>query len=107
MTTIARAIDGSNIQALRLSPTAGDHQTVAVGASSTALANAVADEKITVARVVSTTNCHVAVGTAPTATTSHAYLPAGVVEYFRVNVGDKLAFIQNSAAGTAFVTWMR
>jgi len=57
-------------------------------------------------RLVSTTNCHVEFGTNPTATTNSAYLPAGVVEYFKVNTGEKVAAIQNSSSGTLHIARM-
>lgn len=60
----------------------------------------------TVVRVVATTNCHIRFGANPTATTSNVYLPAGVVEYFRVTPGDKVAAIKNATAGSLYVTEM-
>lgn len=60
-------------------------------------------------RVVSTTNCHINIGANPTAAASDnngLYLPAGVVEYFHVTPGQRLAVIQDSAAGTLCVSEM-
>lgn len=53
-------------------------------------------------RVVCTTDCRIAIGSNPTATTSSTLLPAGVPEYFAVREGEKLAVIGTS--GTLNVT---
>lgn len=95
MATLPKDANSSSIPVLKLSTT----QTVAVGGSSVATATALASH---VVRVVADTDCHVVVGTG--ATTSDAYLPAGIVEYFSVGVGDVLSFIQSSSSGTAYVT---
>ena len=55
-------------------------------------------------RIVATTACHYILGAAPTATTSHTYLPADVVEYIDVSPGEKIAFIQHASGGNAYVT---
>lgn len=59
-----------------------------------------------VIRVVATTDCHIVIATNPTATTTSAFLPAGVVEYIGINGGDKIAAIKRSGgtAGQLFVT---
>ncbi len=59
-------------------------------------------------RVVATTNCHIRFGSNPTATTADVYLPAGVVEYFKVDPGLKVAAIKASgaSAGVLYVTEM-
>lgn len=53
-----------------------------------------------VVRIVATTDCYVAISANPTATTSSAYLPAGVVEYVRINPGDKISAIRRAQDGT-------
>jgi len=55
-------------------------------------------------RVVSTTACHIAFGASPTATTSDAYLPADIPEYFRCARTDKISAIQVSSGGNLNVT---
>jgi len=51
-------------------------------------------------RIASTTNCWLAFGAAPVASASAGmYLPANLPEYFFVNPGEKLAVIQDTAAG--------
>lgn len=60
-------------------------------------------------RVVSTTNCHINIGADPTAAATDnngIYLPAGVVEYFHVTPGQKVAVIQDSGAGVLCVAEM-
>lgn len=60
-------------------------------------------------RVCSSTNCHINIGTNPTAAATDnngMYLPAGVVEYFHVAPGQKLAVIRDSADGVMSVSEM-
>lgn len=61
-------------------------------------------------RVVCTTNCHINIGdgtpTAAATDDNGFYLPAGVVEYFHVSPGQKIAAIQDSAGGTLCVAEM-
>ena len=40
---------------------------------------------------------HFAIGTAPTATTSSAFIPCGVIEYIAVSPGDKIAVLRGGA----------
>lgn len=57
-------------------------------------------------RVVSTTNCHIKIGDDPTAAATDnngVYLPAGVVEYFHVSPGQKVAVIRDTADGSMSV----
>lgn len=80
-------------------------QTVLVGASSAQIANSVG-KGIRAIRVCSRTNCHYAVGDNPVATVNDSYLPADLVEYLSVREGEKIAFIQDSEGGTAYITEM-
>lgn len=60
-------------------------------------------------RVVSTTACHINIGQNPTAAATDNngfYLPANVVEYFHVTPGQRLAVIQDAAAGVLCVSEM-
>lgn len=60
-------------------------------------------------RVVSDTDCWINIGADPTAaatTDNNLFLPANVVEYFHVSPGQKLAVIQDSAAGNLCVAEM-
>jgi hypothetical protein len=78
-------------------------QTVSYTASSAKTSTAVSSG-IHAVRLVATTSCHYAIGDDPTATTSDAFLPAEVIEYISIGEGEKVAFIRDSADGTAFVT---
>lgn len=80
-------------------------QTVTVGAASAQITNPVGSQ-IYVVRIVSSTDCHAVFGTNPTATTNDMAISANREEYFSIKPGQKVAFIQNSAGGTAFVTEM-
>jgi hypothetical protein len=61
-------------------------------------------------RVVATTDCHINIGDGtPTAAASDNNgfrLPAGVVEYFHVSPGQKIAAVQDSTGGTLCVAEM-
>ena len=85
----------------------GTSQVVAVGAASAAITNGVG-ANIHDIRVVSTTNCWITIATTPVASAAAGsmYLPAGLVEYLRVSPGQKVAAIQDSAAGTLNVSEM-
>jgi len=84
----------------------GTTQVVTVSGTSARITNALGGQTYQV-RVVSTTACHVLVGDGNiTATTSDAYLPANIPEYFTCSPGQKVAFIQNAAGGSAYVTEM-
>jgi hypothetical protein len=87
-----------------LTPQAGGSQKLAFTATSAAT-NAIAG---TIVRVVSMQNCHLAFGASPTAVADGTcvYLPAGVVQFFAVTSGSKIAAIQDSAGGNLFITVM-
>ena len=78
-------------------------QSVAYTASSAATTNAVGSQ-IYAVRLVSTSDSHYALGESPTATTSDPYLPADTIEIISIKPGQKVAFIRNTADGTAYVT---
>lgn len=96
---LARDINRDIVQALR----PATNQQVSVSSASAATATAFTK---TVVRVCSTTDCRVAIGADPTALATSLLLPAGVVEYFAVSPGDKLAAIRESADGLLTVTEM-
>ena len=81
------------------------NQSVAFTGTSAAITNAFG-AGVTVIRVVSTTDCFIKFGSAPTATTSDMPLIANVVEYFGASPGVKIAAIQKASAGTLYVTEM-
>jgi hypothetical protein len=106
MTDIILPADKFNnsIQAMRIGVT----QSVTVGLSSAATANALSKNTIIV-RLVSTSDCFVKITTGtPTATPADMFLPAGVPEYIGVDgfTTLKVAAIQSTTGGTLYVTEM-
>ncbi len=60
--------------------------------------------KTSILRLFSTTDCYIAVGDNPTASSSSLFLPGGIVEYFGISSGQKLAAIQSSGAGVLYIS---
>lgn len=58
-----------------------------------------------VIRIISSTDCFYTLDST-TATSSDAWLPAGVVEYIHVYEGDQIAVIQEFGAGYLYITEM-
>lgn len=86
----------------------GVSQNVTIGATTAATTNVISPG-IHEIRVVSTTNTWIKIGDGtPTAAAAanNIYLPSGVVEYFHVSPGQKVAGIQDSAGGTLNVAEM-
>lgn len=78
-------------------------QEVAVGPAST-VSTAFAGQTRQV-RVAATVACRIRVGDGtPTAAATDTYLPANVVEYLDVTPGQRIAAIQETAAGKLSVT---
>lgn len=75
-------------------------QSVAYTGSAGTISNPINAE---MARVVATTDCFIANGSSPTATTSDTYLPAGVVEVIKITYGDKVSAVQSTLGGTLHV----
>jgi|694.fasta_scaffold57624_7 hypothetical protein len=98
MTIKAEDLNGQYLDAVGL----GASQAVAY--TGTAAASNAFNAQTSVVRVVATTDCFISTGANPTATTSSAYLPAGTVEYIRVNPQDKISAVRRSADGTLYVT---
>ena len=80
------------------------NKVVAISGSSAA--SAAFSDQTQIVRVASTTDCFITFNGTPTATSSSMYLPAGVVEYFRVTPGHKVAALQRFNSGTLYVTEM-
>jgi hypothetical protein len=78
-------------------------QAKAFTVAAAAIANAVGDE-VRLVRVWATTDCHIAVGITPVATTADMPVTAKVETYIPVNGGDKLSAIRITADGTLYVT---
>jgi len=109
MTTQARAkADGSPVPDMVEKIPALRPSTTEVVAYDAAAATTVAfGSDVTVLRIMSNTDCHYKLGSAPTATTSDVPLPANVVEYVAIIPGvDKISFIKQAAssAGNAWVS---
>jgi hypothetical protein len=85
--------------------TIGNTQKVSFTSSSAATANAVTPS-VNLIRVTATQDCFLVINSNPTATSSGMFLKAGETEYFRVAEGQKIAAIQDSAAGDLYVTEM-
>ena len=79
----------------------GTHQSVAYTGTAGTISNAVGTSLI---RVVCTTNAHIVLGSAPTATASDMPVFAEVETYLVCNADDKVSAIQSSANGTLHVT---
>jgi hypothetical protein len=56
--------------------------------------------------LVGTQDCHFVEGDDPTATTSNQLLPANCPMVFKIDTGNKLAVIQNSASGNLYISRM-
>lgn len=85
-------------------PVAGETVFAAYAAaagSTTAVAG-----KTQVVRVMSTTDCFVAIGAAVVATAADMYLPANSPEYFSIPPGGVVSAIQVAAAGVIYATPM-
>ncbi|BAQ89229.1 hypothetical protein [uncultured Mediterranean phage uvMED] len=88
----------------------GTTQKVSFTGSSVASSNVFGTQTEYV-RIATTHSCHYVIGgnasSAPTATTSDAYLHAGDYEIIKVSPGEKIAAIRNtSTSGDLFVTEM-
>ena len=100
--TLGRDATDKIIQVLR--PLPGGAENVAFTASSAA-SSAFQEDTHTI-RIVATETCFYRVGDSPTATTGDSRLPQNVVEYLRVNGGEKIAAIRESSSGNLNVTEM-
>lgn len=101
MTALAKSSSGHPIHALRPNTV----QKVAYTATAGTITNAVG-ANTTVIRVYCTTDAHIAIGAAPTATANDSPIALKQPEYFRVRKGDKVSAIQQSAGGDLYVTEM-
>lgn len=95
--------NGNRIQALK------PYSTEKVSYTGTNAQSSTFTDQIYIIRVASTTDCFIAIGTNPDATSGdNLYLPAGSVEYFVVckDGTDKLGVAQVSSAGDIYITEM-
>lgn len=83
------------------------HSTENVTVGATSAQSSVAPPQIYRARVAAkTSDMWILVGANPTATTSSVFMPAGAVEYIDIRPGEKIAAIQDSAAGALNIAWL-
>lgn len=82
----------------------GVSQTITTSGSSTQ--SALLQNATSIVRLFSTTDCFVAFGTNPTATTSSLFLPGGIIDYVGIPEQQKykIAAIQSTAAGKLYIT---
>lgn len=59
---------------------------------------------VTIVRVFATKDCFLNFGSAPTAASTDMFLPAGIIEYFGMIPGEKIAAIRSSDNGTLYIT---
>jgi hypothetical protein len=97
MTILAEDLNFRNIPCVGI----GAAQRVSFDASTQSTATATTTR---IVRVVATTDCHIAIGSNPTATTNSTFLPAYSIEYFKIVGGHKVAAIKATTAGVLFVT---
>lgn len=83
----------------------GITQTKAYTGTAGVIDNAISNG-ITVVRVWLSTAGFIAIGAAPTATTSDIPMPANTPEYFIVPPGAKVSAVQSASGGNLFVTEM-
>lgn len=84
----------------------GESDVVAYSTSS--VQSAAISANIQEVRIVCTSNAWINIGTNPTAAAAddNLFMPAGVVEYFHVTQGQKIAVIRDSADGNLVVAEM-
>jgi hypothetical protein len=73
-------------------------------AQSAALNSNAGEGGLTKYRIVASTACHILASADPTATTSHTYLPANVVDYILVPSGHKIAAIKASGGSAGILS---
>jgi hypothetical protein len=73
--------------------------------SGTSQASSAVGASTAIVRIAVNADTYIAVGSAPTATTSSMLIPSGGTEFIAVNKGtDKIAVLQVSASGIASIT---
>ena len=103
----------SSIGAIADGFTKGMFQVISPGNSQAITINGVSVQaadfsaNVTIIRLFSTVDCWVSFGTNPTAVvegSSSMFLGGGIVEYFEIKTGEKIAVIRNSINGKLYVT---
>lgn len=83
----------------------GVSQAITVGAASVQASSF--SDGVTIIRLFSTVDAWVSFGSNPTAVVEGAssmFLPGGILEYFEIKNGEKLAVIRNTASGKLYIT---
>ena len=57
-----------------------------------------------IVKVFCTNDCYIAIGEDPTASASTSFQPGGIVDYFAIQAGWKVAAIQVTAPGNLYIT---
>lgn len=83
-------------------PDTGGYQSVAYTGTAGTISNAISDG-VNNAYIWVSSVAHIAVGAAPTATTSYPAIPANTLVMIKVNPGEKVSAIQASTGGTLYV----
>ena len=81
------------------------NQNVTTSGTSAVITNATGTQ-IRILRLAATADTYIAIGAAPTATTSDLIIPAGTIDYINVPASTKVAGLQVSGAGVLSVTEM-
>lgn len=97
MAGIPKDQNGQLVQVLEL----GVASAISFGATSSQ--SAVFGAGTNIIRLVASQGAYIAIGENPTATTSSAFLPAGLVEYLRVTPGYRVAALRTSVDGVLSV----
>lgn len=104
MSSVGAVADGFRKEMFQcISP--GVSQAVAVGASSVQASSF--SDGVTIIRVFCTVDAWISFGSSPTAAiegASSMFLPGGILEYFEIKNGEKLAVIRNTASGKLYIT---
>lgn len=80
----------------------GTSQQVTV--TGTSAQSAAFESTTRVIRVFATVDMYIKMGSNPTAAVTDCFVPGGVIQYFGVIPGEKLAAIRSSSSGTLHIT---
>ena len=88
---------------MQVSSRNGTTQAVAYTGTAAASTNAFGTQTYKI-RISANSACHYAIGTAPVAIVTDAFLPANTIEYVTVTPGQKISAIQAATAGLVTAT---
>jgi hypothetical protein len=78
--------------------------TQKVSYTATPALSASVQPRVNLVRLFATTDCHIAIGVAPVATTNDTVLKADYPEYFCINPGEKISFRRRTTNGDVWIT---